>query len=134
MNIEELRAEANSLGYSLSKKITYEKVSRCCCGSKLVGCEIVVRGKYYRCVKCGYEGEVAKTKYQAILNWNKAVRDTDAYHKYREERTKKLLEKWDKEYYNPTPYEKGTTDLIERGWKMKEERRMWEAQNENINL
>lgn len=27
--------------------------------------------------------------------------------------------------YNPTPYEKGTTDLIERGWEMKEEYKNW---------
>lgn len=32
----------------------------------------------------------------------------------------------DMQYYNPTPYEKGTTDLIEKGWKMKEERKAWE--------
>lgn len=29
--------------------------------------------------------------------------------------------------YNPAPYEKGTTDLIERGWEMKEERKQWEV-------
>lgn len=95
MNINELKAEANRLGFSLSKKIVYEKVSRCCCGSKLVGCEISYpRGKYYRCVKCGYESKPAKYKYQAITNWNKAVNDTDAYLKYREEQTKKLMEAW----------------------------------------
>lgn len=33
----------------------------------------------------------------------------------------------DMQYYNPTPYEKGTTDLIEKGWKMKEERKKWEV-------
>lgn len=31
--------------------------------------------------------------------------------------------------YNPTPYEKGTTDLIEKGWKMKEELKQWEDEN-----
>ena len=135
MDISELKAEAQRLGFSISKKITYEKVSRCCCGSKLVRCEISYpRGKYYRCVKCGYKSKPAKYKYQAIINWNNAVRDFKAYHEYQEEKFKELMEKWDMAYYNPTPYEKGTTDLIEKGWKMKEERKMWEAQNENINL
>ena len=74
MNIEELRAEANRLGFSLNKKITYEKVLPCRCGSKHIRSEIVVRGKYYRCADCGNTSEVAKTKYQAIINWNNAVK------------------------------------------------------------
>ena len=104
MNITELKAEANALGYSISKKIIYEKPLRCPCGSRhWVSQEITTRGKYYRCPKCGYKGEVAKTKYQAIINWNKAVRDTDLYHKHREEEFKRLMEKWQKiqkENYN----------------------------------
>ena len=96
MNIEELRAEANSLGYSLTKKITYEKPLKCRCSWQgwHMAYEVTFRGKYYRCTQCGYAGEIAKTKYQAIANWNKAVNDTDAYLKYREEQTKKLLEAW----------------------------------------
>lgn len=91
MNINELKAEAKRLGFSLSKKITYEKPLRCPCGSHYVIGEIIIpRGKYYYCRKCGYKGEIAKTKYQAISNWNKAVSDTDAYLKYREEQTKNL--------------------------------------------
>lgn len=92
MNINELKAEAKRLGFSISKKITYEKVSRCCCGSKLVGCEISYpRGKYYRCVKCGYKSKPAKYKYQAITNWNVATRDYNAWSKYNQERIQKLL-------------------------------------------
>lgn len=98
MNIEELKAEANALGFSISKKITYEKLSNCICSHRSRGrvvCEIAIhRGKYYRCTLCGYEGKVAKTKYQAIANWNRAVRDFDAYNKYQDERIKKLLEVW----------------------------------------
>lgn len=101
MNIQELKAEANRLGFSISKKITYEKVLPCQCGCRgLVGCEITFRGKYYRCLKCGYKGETAKTKYQAIINWNKAVRDTNLYQKHREEELKRLMEKWEKENHN----------------------------------
>ncbi len=69
MNINELKAEANSLGFSLTKKITYEKVSRCRCGSKrILGGINYPHGRYYRCVDCGYRGDVAKYKYQAIIN------------------------------------------------------------------
>ena len=82
MNIHELKAEANALGYSIAKKITYEKVSKCPCGSKRVASDIDMRSKYYRCTHCGYKGEPAKTKYQAIINWNMATNDFDRYHKY----------------------------------------------------
>ena len=73
MTLEELKAEASKLGYSLLKKITYEKLSYCKCGSK----RIAWAGypKQYRCTKCGLKGQPAKTKYQAIINWNKAVKE-----------------------------------------------------------
>ena len=80
MNINELKAEANALGYSIAKKITYEKVSKCQCGSKRIVSEInYPRGKYYRCTHCGYKSESAKTKYEAIQNWNKATNDFEKY-------------------------------------------------------
>ena len=96
MNISELKAEADALGFSIAKKITYEKISRCPCGSKHIRSEIGYRGgKYYRCSKCGYESPVAKYKYQAIINWNNAVRDNDRYKKHYAERMTKLFEKYD---------------------------------------
>lgn len=82
MNISELKAEANALGYSIAKKIVYEKVLNCICGSKRVVKEISVFGKYYRCTNCGYTSERSKTKYQAIQNWNKLTQDINAYTKY----------------------------------------------------
>ena len=96
MNIDELKAEANALGFSVTKKITYAKPLRCPCGSHYVLGEITIhRGKYYYCRKCGYKGEVAKYKYQAIINWNNAVRDKDRYAKHNAERMTKLFEKYD---------------------------------------
>ena len=82
MNINELKAEANRLGFSISKKITYEKISKCQCGSKRIASEIGMRSKYYRCTHCGYTSEPAKTKYEAIHNWNKATNDIEGYKKY----------------------------------------------------
>ena len=74
MKLEELKTEANALGYSLCKKITYEKLSTCTCGSRRITSELGIRSKYYRCTKCGLRGNPAKTKYQAISNWNEEVR------------------------------------------------------------
>ena len=76
MTLEELKTEANKLGYSLCKQITYEKLSTCKCGSKRIASELwYCRTKYYRCTKCGLKSEPAKTKYQAIKNWNNAVKE-----------------------------------------------------------
>jgi hypothetical protein len=74
MTLEELKTEASKLGYSLCKKVTYEKLSTCKCGSKRIASELWYRNnKCYRCTKCGLKSEPAKTKYQAIINWNNAV-------------------------------------------------------------
>ena len=96
MNITELKAEANALGYSVTKKITYEKLLRCPCGnSRWVTSQLAMYGKkYYCCPKCGYKGEVAKYKYEAIQNWNNAARDYDAYKKHQDEKLKELMDKW----------------------------------------
>ena len=80
MTLEELSIEANKHGYALCRKITYEKISTCKCGSKRIASELWMRRtKYYRCTKCGLKSQPAKTKYQAIINWNKAVKQND-YH------------------------------------------------------
>lgn len=92
MNINELKAEANRLGFSIAKKITYEKVLPCPCGSKhWVRQEMTMRGKYYRCTECGYTSIVSKFKYEAIHNWNVAARDYNAWSKHNQERIQKLL-------------------------------------------
>lgn len=77
MTLEELKTEASKFGYSLCKKITYEPISRCQCGSMRISRDIDYRCMYYRCTNCGMRGAKAKTKYQAIKNWNKAVKQND---------------------------------------------------------
>lgn len=93
MTLEELKTEASQLGYSLCKKVTYEKLSTCKCGSKRIASAISYpRDKYYHCINCGFKGADAKTKYKAIQNWNNAARDCDAYQKHMDASIAKLLE------------------------------------------
>lgn len=76
MTIEELKKEANKLGYNLTKKITYEKLEPCVCGEKRrIYQEISLspKGKYYCCSKCGFKGDSANSWYKARENWNRKV-------------------------------------------------------------
>ena len=74
MTIEELKAEAEKQGYTLTKKITYAKIQKCVCGKHpYQEISINPNGKYFRCAKCGLKGEIGRWNYQAIDNWNKAV-------------------------------------------------------------
>lgn len=75
MTLEQLRKEASKLGYTLTKKIIYEKVRLCpiCKKRPVPELSINPRGKYYRCPRCGIRGEVHKTSYMAISNWNREV-------------------------------------------------------------
>lgn len=76
MTFEELKAEAEKQGYVLTKKIKYEKLKKCACGnSRSVYEEISIspRGKYFVCKNCKLKGEIARTLYKAIENWNFAV-------------------------------------------------------------
>ena len=77
MTLEELRKEASKLGYVLTKKIIYEKVKLCPICKKRPVPEVSIKpnGKYYRCPKCGLRGEVHKTSYRAISNWNRKVEE-----------------------------------------------------------
>jgi hypothetical protein len=74
MTYEELKLEAEKQGYTLTKKITYEKMQKCICG-KYPYQEISIKpkGKYFRCANCGFKSEICRWNYQAIANWNKAV-------------------------------------------------------------
>ena len=75
MTLEELKAEADKLGYSVVKKQQYVKLSPCICGHKhprewyRIGSGNVV----YQCPSCDFSASEAKTRKQARLNWNKAV-------------------------------------------------------------
>lgn len=79
MTLEELKVEAEKLGYTLTKKIKYEKIEPCICGCKRVNhiLTFTPRGSYYRCSKCGLKGETANTQYQARINWNNKVKQND---------------------------------------------------------
>lgn len=78
MTIEELKAEADKLGYSVVKKQQYVKLSPCICGQKKprewfrIGSGNVV----YQCPNCDFAAPEAKTRKQARLNWNKSVEVT----------------------------------------------------------
>jgi hypothetical protein len=88
MTFEELKAEASRQGYSLTKKIVYEKLQKCCGKYPQQEISLNPNGKYYYCKHCGRKGEIAKTNYQAIANWNKFVEENS-------QNTKKTLDKHD---------------------------------------
>jgi hypothetical protein len=74
MTLEELKLEAEKLGYSVVKKQQYIKLSPCTCGQKKP--RLWYRfggGEFFRCPNCDFEAPAAKTKKQARLNWNKSV-------------------------------------------------------------
>lgn len=80
MTVEELKAEAKKLGYSVIKKPEPVKLLPCVCGAKHI--QNLVRfdqrnrdncGEFYRCYRCRLEGKPALKNRQARLNWNEAV-------------------------------------------------------------
>lgn len=107
MTYEELKLEAEKQGYTLTKKITYEKMQKCICGKHPYQ-EISIRpkGKYFRCANCGLKSEIGRWNYQAIANWNKAV-----------ENAQKVIINGNevKFYYNSTAYNKEPIRVKEQG-------------------
>lgn len=79
MTVEELKVEAEKLGYKIVKPIKYVKLKPCICGCRRVYPEISLnpKGRYYRCQNCGLTGEISKYVYQSKINWNKAVEKND---------------------------------------------------------
>lgn len=77
LTLEEIRELASEYGYTLTKKINYEKLSQCICENKRISQELSInpRGKYYFCNKCGLKSLPAKTTYEARQNWNKLIQD-----------------------------------------------------------
>ena len=75
MTFEELKAEATRQGYVLSKKIVYERLKDCTCGSRFRVQELSInpKGKYYYCRNCGLKGGLANSWYEARQLWNKRV-------------------------------------------------------------
>lgn len=74
MTFEQLKEEANNLGYKLVKKSTYVPLRKCSCGAKSsVRCYHTFYTKYYQCIKCNLKGEEGGSYRVARENWNKAV-------------------------------------------------------------
>ena len=78
MTVEELRIEANKLGYNIVKKPEpKEKKLPCICGRKNIDTWFI--GTYgrtalqYACPKCGRKTEFCNTEKEARAAWNKMI-------------------------------------------------------------
>ena len=82
MTYEELKVEADKLGYKLIKKQKTVKLLRCRCGSNRREEWVVVNsstGKFQRqliCVKCGLSAPPGNTLKEAKENWNKMIEES----------------------------------------------------------
>lgn len=80
MTIEELKIEANKLGYHLVKNNPTIKLLPCpMCGTKrtIEWMHTDAAGGYTReCYMCGFRAERGKTKTEARENWNKKVEES----------------------------------------------------------
>lgn len=72
MTVEELKEEANKLGYNIIPKTTYIPRKKCRCGSRpsVYFCN---GGIIKRCNSCGLETKVCKNEKQAHIAWNELV-------------------------------------------------------------
>lgn len=79
MTVEELKTEANKLGYNLVKKQTQTKLLRCACGRKPTqnmmwqGQQFV--GHIYECRNCSLRSTPHRFKYKAKSNWNEMIEE-----------------------------------------------------------
>jgi hypothetical protein len=80
VTVEELKIEAEKHGYYLmKKKQPMPKLMDCSCGSNCRSISLTSEGavgrygRYIKCVCCGLEGAVGKTKREIYENWNRAV-------------------------------------------------------------
>ena len=75
MTLEELKAEAKKHGYKLTKEYKYEKLAPCTCGAKspILSWNMEHKENFYRCRKCTFRANGAKTKYEARIKWNECV-------------------------------------------------------------
>lgn len=81
MTLEELKLEADKLGYNLVKKQKSIKLLPCICGSKRRTMWITtIRGtgagevqRLLACDKCGMEAPPGNTIQEAKANWNKMI-------------------------------------------------------------
>lgn len=78
MTFNELKVEADKLGYRLTKKQTYIKLLPCTCGCKKAkewyDAGFLVRDKYfYACPRCEKKSTPAKTIKAARIAWNEMI-------------------------------------------------------------
>ena len=81
MTLEELKLEADKLGYKLVKKQKSIKLLPCICGSKRRTMWITTAGgtkgvqRILACDKCGMEAPPGNTIQEAKGNWNKMIKE-----------------------------------------------------------
>lgn len=79
MELEELKAEAEKLGYTIVKKREYIRLKPCVCGhnrrSRWVVCGTGFSGYQYACNKCGFKGGTGSSERAARIAWNEAVEE-----------------------------------------------------------
>lgn len=74
MTIDELRIEADKLGYSLVKKKSYMPIKPCpICGRKNTSTWYSTKGMQRRCNFCDFEGDWTYKKIPVNTAWNNAV-------------------------------------------------------------
>lgn len=82
MTYEELKVEADKLGYNLVKKQKYIKLLPCTCGSRRRTMWITTIGgtrgfqRILACDKCGMEAPPGNTIQEAKENWNKMIEES----------------------------------------------------------
>lgn len=79
MTLDELKVEADKLGYRLTKKQTYIKLLLCTCGCKKAkewyGVGFNVSDRYfYACPRCEKKSPSAKTRREARIAWNEMIK------------------------------------------------------------
>jgi predicted RNA-binding Zn-ribbon protein involved in translation (DUF1610 family) len=78
MTIEELKTEAEKLGYRVVKKEKYVSLLPCPCGRKKPEkwYSFTENEDFYQCPNCGLKAPGAMTDKQARYNWNLLVHTT----------------------------------------------------------
>lgn len=71
MDIEELKREADKLGYRLVKKPV--KLLKCTCGTKPVQWWLYDDTYCYECPNCDKKSEIRKDPKDAKLEWNRMI-------------------------------------------------------------
>lgn len=77
MTVEELKAEADKLGYNIVKKTPYVKKLPCPrCGKKSTHMMYLLKGGYImKCNYCDFHGHKCDKKKDANTAWNDAVKE-----------------------------------------------------------